>query len=248
MTESIFAQDRQILSDQQGPRSRPNSGHNGTSHPSESRGYDHGNERSFLEKQHDGMQARLLESEKSREQHQAVHLYNRRLNQYDYDRPHAESQPVVASAFAHHHNVYNSYKKDGHIVSSRRDNRELRIPDPSNYFRFDAPVLSKLDLEEKKVREARMNGMYKSDESSSESDDEVAKEEKKMEKLLVISSGPPCKLDKSPKKLKYMQQFGLTTKEQRKGSKLLFTIFYQRRRKTYARPLRTLKAVLMFRC
>ncbi len=220
MTENILAQDRQILQDQQRPRSRPNSGHNNTSH-SDSRGYDQVNDRAYLDRQHEGMQARLIESEKSRE-HQ-VHLYNRRLNQYDYDRPHAESQPIVAASYPHH-SAYgsgsSSHAKDSSHTSSRHDSRELRVPDPSNYFRFDAPVLSKLDLEEKKMREARMNGMYNSDDSASESDDETAKDERQKDKLLVIGSGPPCKLDKSPKKLKYLEQFGLTTKEQKKGSKL----------------------------
>ena len=219
MTENILAQDRQILQDQQRPRSRPNSGHNGTNH-SDSRTYDQVSDRSYLEKQHEGMQARLIESEKSRDH---AHLYNQRLNQYDYDRPHAETQPVVASAYSHQ-NPYSSHNKDSSHLS-RNDSIELRVPDPSNYFRFDAPVLSKLDLEEKKIKEARMNGKYNSDdESASESDDEIAKEDKKKEKLLVISRGLPCKLDKSPKKLKYLNQFGLTTKAERKGSKLFLGI------------------------
>ena len=223
MTENILAQDRQILQDQQRPRSRPNSGHNGTNH-SDSRTYDQVNDRSYLDKQHEGMQARLIESEKSRDNR--VHMFNQRLNQYDYDRPHAEAQQPVIGATYSHQSIYSSQNKDS-IHMPRSENRELRVPDPSNYFRFEAPVLSKLDLEEKKMKEARMNGLYNSYESASESEDELMEEEGKKQKLLVISTGPPCKLDKSPKKLKYMQQFGLTTKEQRKGSKLcLGCLFY----------------------
>ncbi len=236
MTENILAQDRQILQEQQRPRSRPGSGHNGTSQ-SETRSFDHmTNDRAYLDKQHEGMQARLLESEKSRDPHLHGRLYDKRLNQYDYDRPHVESQPTVSSAFSLH-NTYSNHsdinlkdhhnKDNSHILSktnpeslyNRGMNRELRVPDPSNYFQFDPPVLSKLDLEEQRMREARINGSYHSDEeSTSESgDDPTVSDERKKQRLLLISSGPPCKLDRSPKKLKYLNQFGLTTKQQRKG-------------------------------
>lgn len=204
MTESILAQDRQlsVLQDNR-PRSRPNSGH---SQP-ESRNYDHMlNDRSYLEKQHaEGIQARLIESEKSH------HSHIRKLTQYEYDRPHAE--------YSYHLNSYNNENKDS--SSLPHSNKETRTQDltnsSNNFLRHEPQSHSKLDLEEKRIREARMNGEYNSDESENEADEECGPEERKRQRLLLVTNGPPLKLDTSPKKMKFLKDFGLTSKQKRRG-------------------------------
>ncbi|XP_078688764.1 genetic suppressor element 1-like isoform X2 [Branchiostoma floridae x Branchiostoma belcheri] len=75
----------------------------------------------------------------------------------------------------------------------------------------DRHVVSKLDMEESKIREARMRGTYRSDcDSDSDSDIEVQRA-----KLQKIASGPPLQLDESPKKLYFLEKFGLTTQKRK---------------------------------
>lgn len=81
-------------------------------------------------------------------------------------------------------------------------------------FKYEAvsPVIcSKLDLEEQKMRESRLNGSYVSDDSDSE--DVTVQDERRRERLLLIANGPPCAIEKSPRKLKFLKHFGLTTNE-----------------------------------
>ncbi|XP_026859040.2 genetic suppressor element 1-like isoform X1 [Electrophorus electricus] len=70
-------------------------------------------------------------------------------------------------------------------------------------------LLSKLDLEEKRRREARDKGYYHND-SSDESDEEEMRAH-----LQRVAKQPPLKLDQSKKKLDFLSVFGLTTLSQR---------------------------------
>lgn len=76
-------------------------------------------------------------------------------------------------------------------------------------------LYSKLDLEEQHLREARINGTYDSDASDAEDDVEDAVERKR-QSLLLITTGPPLKLDKTRTKVSFLQQYGLTTQTVRK--------------------------------
>ena len=78
------------------------------------------------------------------------------------------------------------------------------------------PPVSKLDIEEQRLREARQSDDFNSDDSDME-EAILSPEENKLQKLLLIADGPPIPMDKSPQKLQYMEQFGLTTQHTRKG-------------------------------
>lgn len=72
--------------------------------------------------------------------------------------------------------------------------------------------VSKLDMEERRKSESRTDKPFCSDsecESGSEDNDQGRK--------LLISSGPPLKLDTSPKKIKLFSELGLTTFSHKKG-------------------------------
>ncbi|TSM52236.1 Genetic suppressor element 1 [Bagarius yarrelli] len=72
-------------------------------------------------------------------------------------------------------------------------------------------LLSKLDLEEKRRREARDNGYYyELDDSYDESDEEEVRAH-----LKRVTEQPPLKLDQSKEKLDFLAKFGLTTLSQR---------------------------------
>ncbi|XP_066289963.1 genetic suppressor element 1-like isoform X2 [Branchiostoma lanceolatum] len=75
----------------------------------------------------------------------------------------------------------------------------------------DRHVVSKLDMEESKIREARMRGTYRSD-CDSDSDCDVEAQRAKLQK---IASGPALQLDESPKKLYFLETFGLTTQKRK---------------------------------
>lgn len=73
--------------------------------------------------------------------------------------------------------------------------------------------VSKLDMEERRKSESKGDKSVCSDsecELGSEDEDD-------QERKLLISSGPPLKLDTSPKKIKLFSELGLTTFSQKKG-------------------------------
>lgn len=77
-------------------------------------------------------------------------------------------------------------------------------------------LLSKLDVKERRLREARANGTYNS-ESENESDSE-AEEDRKRERLTVVKIGLPLELDATPHKVQLMDALGLATHQKKKGN------------------------------
>ncbi|XP_060080641.1 genetic suppressor element 1-like isoform X2 [Ylistrum balloti] len=75
------------------------------------------------------------------------------------------------------------------------------------YMKHIHSVVSRLDMEERKLREQRLRSDYNSDDSDVESEDE----EIKRQRLLFIRSGPPIPLDTSKPKIKFLNQLGLTS-------------------------------------
>ncbi|KAF7244581.1 Genetic suppressor element 1 [Varanus komodoensis] len=72
-------------------------------------------------------------------------------------------------------------------------------------------LVSKLDLEEKRRREAQEKGYYYDlDDSYDESDEEEVRVH-----LRCVAEQPPLKLDTSSEKLEFLQLFGLTTQQQK---------------------------------
>ncbi|XP_062442347.1 genetic suppressor element 1 isoform X2 [Rhea pennata] len=72
-------------------------------------------------------------------------------------------------------------------------------------------LVSKLDLEERRRREAREKGYYYDlDDSCDESDEEEVRAH-----LRCVAEQPPLKLDTSSEKLEFLQLFGLTTQQQK---------------------------------
>ncbi|XP_077166089.1 genetic suppressor element 1 isoform X3 [Paroedura picta] len=72
-------------------------------------------------------------------------------------------------------------------------------------------LVSKLDLEEKRRREAQEKGYYYDlDDSYDESDEEEVRAH-----LRCVAEQPPLKLDTSSEKLEFLQLFGLTTQQQK---------------------------------
>ena len=71
--------------------------------------------------------------------------------------------------------------------------------------------ISKLDLDEKRKNESRDKAFC------SDSECDFSNEEDNQGKQLLISSGPPLKLDTSPKKIKLFSELGLTTYSNKKG-------------------------------
>lgn len=85
------------------------------------------------------------------------------------------------------------------------------LPQPPPVTSHRSPV-SKLDLREQHLQEARLSGLYNSDDSDHElSDRDSSPEDRKRQRLLVIGSGPPQTPDKSPQKLKFLRRLGITT-------------------------------------
>ncbi|CAH1780403.1 unnamed protein product [Owenia fusiformis] len=96
------------------------------------------------------------------------------------------------------------------------------------------PGVSKLDLQEKEIREARLNGTYVSDdENCSDTDSIISEGEKKRQKLLLVASGPPMKLEKSPQKLKLFNSIGLATQAKKRDIEFQHK---RKRRKIYREP------------
>lgn len=293
MNEAILAQDRHVL--QNMPRSAASSTVPITSnHSLESRPYEQVfNDRSFLEKQHEGIQARLIESEKGQHsqpaysgaQHQAQqqqpppqqqhppqqhqHLQQQQQQPQQSQHPQVQQQQHQPQAHQHHHQHHHQrpskydarherpqqseleykgtsyHRQEENSSSSSSNNKaETAVPSVSQHFeksmhsmnnggsahhhpmfKYEAvsPVIcSKLDLEEQKMRESRLNGSYVSDDSDSE--DVTVQDERRRERLLLIANGPPCAIEKSPRKLKFLKHFGLTTNEIRSGMLKISTV------------------------
>ena len=214
LNERILAQDRLTFAQERSP-----AGPNRTEQRNhEPHLYDRGR---LVEKhtpdKHEGLQARVLESENSH----SSHLYNRPApHPYNYERP--------ALDYSHHR--VNSFpppppdSKEGIVVNPNFHHpKELRIPEPNHFKPYESQlrpnVLSRLDYEEKLVRKARQNGEY---DSEAESEDELEKEENRKHMLMVIKEGPPLDMDRSPMKLKFLAGVGVTTLD-RKTGKLTLT-------------------------
>ncbi|XP_069112722.1 genetic suppressor element 1-like isoform X1 [Argopecten irradians] len=132
------------------------------------------------------------------------------------------------------HNEYKNFLNNNIIMNMEKNNQESNkssqiMSDSSNFqgnsnfdhknstalpSTFNYPytkhihsVVSRLDMEERKLRERRMRSDYNSDESEVESDDE----ETKRQRLLFIRNGPPLPLDTSKPKIKFLNQLGLTS-------------------------------------
>ncbi|KAL5021910.1 hypothetical protein ScPMuIL_001065 [Solemya velum] len=73
-------------------------------------------------------------------------------------------------------------------------------------------VVSKLDLDEKRLQAARARGTCSSDSDF----DEGEMEEKRKEKLLLVTSGPPLKLHTPRSKMKFLSNLELTSQGRRK--------------------------------
>ena len=117
-----------------------------------------------------------------------------------------------------------SYQNNGSFnnssISSHTSNiaSHMSSSTSANRTRESQPCVSKLDLKEKRKSESQM-----SDRCCSDSDCEQFSEEESKGRKLLIASGPPLKLDKSPKKIELLNQLGLTTQQQKKG---MVGIFY----------------------
>ncbi|XP_011783441.1 PREDICTED: genetic suppressor element 1 isoform X1 [Colobus angolensis palliatus] len=90
-----------------------------------------------------------------------------------------------------------------------------RAPDPAyiydEFLQQRRRLVSKLDLEERRRREAQEKGYYYDlDDSYDESDEEEVRAH-----LRCVAEQPPLKLDTSSEKLEFLQLFGLTTQQQK---------------------------------
>ncbi|XP_006888929.1 PREDICTED: genetic suppressor element 1 [Elephantulus edwardii] len=100
-----------------------------------------------------------------------------------------------------------------------------RGPDPAyiydEFLQQRRRLVSKLDLEERRRREAQEKGYYYDlDDSYDESDEEEVRAH-----LRCVAEQPPLKLDTSSEKLEFLQLFGLTTQQQKEE------LLMQKRRK-----------------
>ncbi|VFV26841.1 Hypothetical predicted protein [Lynx pardinus] len=90
-----------------------------------------------------------------------------------------------------------------------------RGPDPAyiydEFLQQRRKLVSKLDLEERRRREAQEKGYYYDlDDSYDESDEDEVRAH-----LRCVAEQPPLKLDTSSEKLEFLQLFGLTTQQQK---------------------------------
>lgn len=89
-----------------------------------------------------------------------------------------------------------------------------------------SPVISRLDLKERRLREARASAGYNSDsEDEGDSDEE---EDRKRERLTVVDSALPMDLEVTPGKLGLLDALGLSTLQKKKD--LQCQLFRKRRR------------------
>ncbi|XP_014770320.1 genetic suppressor element 1 isoform X2 [Octopus bimaculoides] len=112
-------------------------------------------------------------------------------------------------------NHYSSYFRSGGFYDRSLSVHINSVVDASFHIFPDQNLVSKLDLEEAKMRESRLNGTYCSD---SEEDEEltVAMEMERKQQLCIITTNPPLALDKSPSKMRYLKSMGLTTHSRRR--------------------------------
>ena len=142
----------------------------------------------------EGIQSRLHDADTS---HPVGFAHSHKLGQYAYDRPHSEYSYSLGPQNAHH--------TTGQLTSLT-NGQECVV----------RPLVSKLDLEAQERRRIRGNSDYNSDSSDSD-DDYDARRDDRVQRLLVVAPLPVLPLDKSTKKLRYLEEFGLTTKENQKG-------------------------------
>lgn len=170
---------------------------------------------------HEGIHARLLETERTRNDNQVHGLSRERLH-----RNHHIDDNLSGRSMYHY--------PTGNRQTLARNLPETVILPPIGKTPMDTAmttldqprVVSKLDLEEEKIRKARLNGTYNSDESESDSEEE--NDLNKLNSMLIITKGPPLKLDTSVDKMKFLNMFGLITN--RKKRDLEFQKFLKRRR------------------
>uniref|UniRef100_A0A8K9XAC8 Genetic suppressor element-like domain-containing protein n=1 Tax=Oncorhynchus mykiss TaxID=8022 RepID=A0A8K9XAC8_ONCMY len=122
----------------------------------------------------------------------------------------------------HHHN--HLHQKGSLLLSSPSPSSDLGPQNPVVYDKIlqqQHRLVSKLDLEESRRREAREGGYYYDlDESYDESDEEEVKAH-----LRRVAEQPPLKLDTSSEKVCFLRVCGLTTLAHRDQ------LFHQKRRK-----------------
>ena len=135
------------------------------------------------------------------------------LNQYDYDKPHAE--------FGYH--LQEFYRKNQ--FRGGADFLRNAAAATATTTSSGVPVVSKLDLEEKQIRDVRMSGIYVSSDSESDSEEEDEEKREKyrvrMEKIATRSNLP---LDKSESKLGFFENMGLTTQGTKHGKQFLLLL------------------------
>ncbi|XP_023217672.1 uncharacterized protein LOC111620060 [Centruroides sculpturatus] len=159
---------------------------------------------------HEGIHARLLETERTRSDNQSHGLSRERLHRNHHIDDGLSSRPMY-------------HYQTGNRQSLARNLPETVILPPigknpldSAITTLDQPrVISKLDLEEEKIRKARLNGTYNSDESESDSEEE--NDLNRLNSMLIITKGPPLKLDTSAEKMKFLNMFGLITNRRKKA-------------------------------
>jgi len=101
------------------------------------------------------------------------------------------------------------------LRSSAQAAHSLTAHSPSRFDAQSGACVSKLDLE------ARRKSEPGTQRSCSDSECDSYSEPDGEERRLLISSGPPLKLDTSPKKIKLFSELGLTTYSQKKGKTLV---------------------------
>lgn len=120
------------------------------------------------------------------------------LGPYDLSHPHTE--------FTRH--IHEFYR-----------NQHIRDALPGHMNRSSSePAISKLDLEEKRKSEERLNGVYASSESESDSEEELEdKRERHRRRMIRIVKRSRLKMDANEKKFGFLNTMGLITHKDRRG-------------------------------
>ncbi|KAM3609683.1 uncharacterized protein V6R79_018466 [Siganus canaliculatus] len=134
----------------------------------------------------------------------------------------AEQDRTIQTLY-HRHHINNLHQRTGaapdlgrqYKAASPSPVRERQLPDSmlvyDEVLQQHRRLLSKLDLEEKRRKEAREGGYYYDlDESYDESDEEEVKAH-----LRRVTEQPPLKLDTSSEKVDFLRLCGLTTRTHR---------------------------------